>query len=545
MTDEIYDVIQLGRGPVGMTSAALIARAGHRVALVEKHTGLYGHPRAGHIDHEIARVLASLNCAGPVLADAEAPMDYIWKNAKGEVLIEFPWGAKGVSGYNADYMMFMPLIDQALFDRLGSDPLVDTFFGWQAVDLVQHTDHVELVLRKTTHAEGSAIPVLTDEECRLRGRYLIASDGASSSIRKRLAIEQDDLGFNERWLIVDALRKRELRKFDPDCGQICDPRRPVTILPLGKRHRRWEWYMFENETVEEFQKPETAWRLLAEQGVTSDDVEIIRQLPYVFSARLARRWREGRVFLMGDAAHTMPPFMGQGMCSGIRDAANLSWKLDLVLRGVCAPELFDTYYEERMPHVRDWTIISIESGKLPCTVDPEAAEARDQKIREGWLPPMPDFPKLTTGILHREADGSFRSPTGDLAIQACVRFDGQESLLDEFVPPGRFMVLSTVAKPVGILNARQIAGLEELGVVFADVGPGRNSGASLIDIDEAYAAYFRQHEVEVLLVRPDYYVFGGGSLGVFPQLVDDLLLQLRVESAGEQVPAQLDEAQAG
>jgi 2-polyprenyl-6-methoxyphenol hydroxylase-like FAD-dependent oxidoreductase len=531
MTDKIYDVIQLGRGPVGMTSAALIAQSGHSVALVEKHTGLYGHPRAGHIDHEIARVLASVDCADTVLADAEAPMDYVWKNAKGEVLIEFAWGAKGVSGYNADYMMFMPLIDRALADKLERDPRVDMFCGWQAVDFIHHDDHVELVLRKTEHVEGSQTPVVTDEETRLRGRYMIASDGANSPVRRQLGIEQDDLGFNERWLIVDARRKRELRRFDPDCGQICDPRRPVTILPLGKRHRRWEWCMFENETPEEFQRPEKAWELLAEQGVTPDDVEIIRQLPYVFSARLAKRWREGRIFLMGDAAHTMPPFMGQGMCSGIRDAANLSWKLDLVLRGVSVPDILRSYQEERYPHVRDWTLISIESGKLPCTVDPRAAEERDERFRQGWRPPMPNFPKLVGGLLHREADGNLRAPTGELAVQAPVKVGERFDLLDAFQPRGKFVVLSTVAHPATSLAAAQLAALEPLGVVFCHVGERGQHGADAVDLEGRYAAYFAQHAIEVLVIRPDFYVFAGCSLSQLPIVLDDLIAQLGLRDA--------------
>jgi 2-polyprenyl-6-methoxyphenol hydroxylase-like FAD-dependent oxidoreductase len=515
----LYDVIQLGRGPVGMSSAALIAQAGHQVAVVEKHEGLYGHPRAGHIDHEIARLLASIGCEEEVLADAEAPMDYIWKNAKGEILIEFAWGAKGVSGYNADYMMFMPLIDNALSRRLESDPNVHRHYGWQAMEVIEYPDHVEVVLRRTRPSSAPSGLDLTDEEKRIRGRYLIASDGANSPVRRQLGIEQQDLGFNERWLIVDARRKRELRRFDPDCGQICDPRRPVTILPLGKRHRRWEWYMFDDETPEAFSRPEVAWKLLAEQGVTPDDVEIIRQLPYVFSARLAERWRHGRVFLMGDAAHTMPPFMGQGMCSGIRDAANLSWKLDLVLRGTASPEILDTYQLERYPHVKDWTLISIEAGKLPCTVDPQAAEERDQRFRAGWKPPMPDFPRLANGILHREADGSLRSPVGDLCVQGRVRHGDRIELIDAFLPPGRFALLSITGDPLAALDDKRREALERLGIVSPHVSPA-------MDVDGDYARFFAAHDVEVLLVRPDFYVFGAGSLVDLPALADDLLRQL-------------------
>lgn len=529
---EIYDVIQLGRGPVGMTSAALLAQAGHTVALVERHTGLYGHPRAGHIDHEIARILQSVDSAAPALADAEAPMDYVWKNAEGEVLIEFAWGAKGISGYRADYMMFMPLVDQALADRLAREDKIHTMCGWEAAEMIEHGDHVELVLHRTERVDGAQTPVITGEEKRIRGRYLLASDGANSCTRRRLGIEQDDLGFNERWLVVDAKRKRDLQRFDPDCGQICDPRRPVTILPLGKRHRRWEWYMFEHETNEEFLRPERAWALLAEQGVTPDDVEIIRQLPYTFSGKIARRWNEQRVFLMGDAAHTMPPFMGQGMCSGIRDAANLSWKLSLVVRGICDPEILETYQEERLPHVRDWTLISIESGKLPCTVDPEAARQRDRSFREGWHPPMPDFPKLVGGVLHRRDDGTLAPLAGELGVQGRVLVSGRTDLLDAFLAPGAFQVLSTVGRPQAVLDARQRSALAALGAQFCWIG-GPDVAADAVDVEGTYAEYCEKQGVEVLLVRPDYYVFAGCSMADLPAVVDDLLRQLRFRSAPE------------
>jgi len=525
--EQMYDVIQIGRGPVGMTSAALLARAGHRVALVERHTGLYGHPRAGHIDHEIARILASIDCAGPVLADAYPTVDYVWKNAAGEVLIEFEWGAQGVSGYNSDYMMFQPLIDQAVADRLERDPRVETWFGWEAAACRQHADHVEVELRRTRREPGTDRLTLTGEAKTVSARYLIGSDGAGSTVRGWTGTGQDDLGFEERWMVVDALRKRELRKFDPDCGQICDPRRPITILPLGKRHRRWEWFIFRHEESEHFNRPETAWALLAEQGVTPDDVEIIRQIVYTFAGRIAHQWRNGRIFLMGDAAHTMPPFMGQGMCSGLRDALNLGWKLDLVLRGLAPDTLLDSYQQERHAHVRDWTLISIETGKLPCTVDPEAARRRDENIRNGWRPPMPDFPKLSAGILHREADGSLRAPVGDLGIQGRVAMGGRIDRFDALHPGAAFTILSTTGDPGRALRADQAARLAGLPVVLRRIGrPG--SGAEAIDVDGTYADWFARHGIEALVVRPDFYVFGASGLAGLPAVIDDLLDQLGV-----------------
>jgi hypothetical protein len=361
--------------------------------------------------------------------------------------------------------------------------------------------------------------VVTDEQRVLRGRYLVGADGAGSAVRRWLGIEREDLGFNERWLDVDARKKRELA-FDFDCGQICDPRRPITVLPLGKRHRRWEWALLPGETIEEFERPETAWRLLGELGLGPDDLEIVRQLVYTFEARTARAFRRGRAFLIGDAAHTMPPFMGQGMCAGMRDAKNLGWKLDLVLRGVARDSLLDTFESELRPHVRDWTLISLEAGKVPCTTDPDAARERDERFRAGCRPPMPDFPQVRHGVIDRDGDGVPRAPAGELSLQAEVERDGRVELFDRaFAAAGRWQVVSIAGDPRAVLSSAQLELLEALGTVFAHVAP---EGGDARDVDGAYRRHFAQRRVEAVVARPDFYVFGGAALSELPDLVDRL-----------------------
>src|SRR3954463_16740604 len=189
----IYDVVQVGLGPVGLTMAALTAQAGHSVAVIERHEGLYGLPRAGHIDHEIVRILQSLDCEGPVLADSYPTLDYVWVNASGETLLEFDWGAKAVSGYNSDYMQYQPVLEDALADRLRRDVNVTLLQGWEAVEIRDHDDHVEVTIRKTVWDAAQGRPVVTDQERTLRGRYLIGADGAGSTVRRSLGIERDDL----------------------------------------------------------------------------------------------------------------------------------------------------------------------------------------------------------------------------------------------------------------------------------------------------------------------------------------------------------------
>jgi 2-polyprenyl-6-methoxyphenol hydroxylase-like FAD-dependent oxidoreductase len=458
-----------------------------------------------------------------VLEDSYPTLEYVWVNADGETLLEFDWGAKGVSGFHSDYMQYQPVLEEALAARIRRDPRVTVRNGWEVVDFTDHGDHVEVVTARTVRVPGEPRPVVTDERRVLRGRYLIGADGAGSTVRRRLGIERDDLGFNERWLDVDVRKKRDLR-FDLDCGQRCDPRRPITILPLGRRHRRWEWALLPGETIAEFERPETAWRLLGEQGIGPDDVEIVRQLVYTFEARTATRWRRGRAFLIGDAAHTMPPFMGQGMCSGMRDAKNLAWKLDLVLRGLAPDELLDTYETERRPHAHDWTVISLEAGKVPCTTDPAAARERDARFRAGWRPPMPDFPRLTGGVLALDAAGG----PGELALQAPVARGGRVELFDDlFDADARWQVIATTGDPRDLLDAGDRAFLERLGAVFAHIGPAE-------DVDGSYAEHFARHGLAVLIARPDFYVYGGART---PCELAQLVAELRAQVSGERVAA--------
>lgn len=524
MSEDIQDVVLIGLGPVGLTMAAVLGQAGHTVTAVERQEQFYGLPRAGHIDDEIVRILQSLDVEGPLLADSYPTLEYRWVNATGETLLEFDWGVPGISGYHSNYMQYQPVLEGALAERVQSDPVITLLRGWEAVGFVDRGGHVEVTVRRA------------GQERILRGRYLVGADGAGSAVRRALGIEREDLGFNERWLDVDARKKREL-SFEFDCGQICDPRRPVTILPLGKRHRRWEWSLLPGETVEEFEKPATAWRLLGELGVGPDDVEIVRQVVYTFEARTARTFRHGRALLIGDAAHTMPPFMGQGMCSGMRDAKNLGWKLDLVLRGLAPDRLLDTYEEELRPYVLDWTTISLEAGKIPCTTDPDAARERDERFRAGWRPPMPDFPQIRHGLIRRDGSGAACPPAGELSLQARVERHGRVELFDRaFAAAGRWQVVSVAGDPRAVLDAEQLAVLDRIGTVFAHVGDTEHADAR--DVDGAYRSYFAERQTAVTIARPDFYVYGAApTLAELPALVDGLVAQLELVPNGTPTPA--------
>jgi hypothetical protein len=387
-----------------------------------------------------------------------------------------------------------------------------------------------VVARMAPATEPGAL-VLTGERKVLRGRFLVGADGANSSVRTWLGIERQDMGFNERWLDVDMRRHRPI-KLDFDMGQICDPARPLFVAPLGKRHRRFEWALLPGETAQEMSQPEAAWKLLAGLGLTEEDVSIVRQHVYTFEARTATRWRQGGAFLIGDSAHTMPPHMGQGMCSGIRDATNLAWKLDLVLRGEAGDELLDSYQTERQPHVNDWTTISIEAGKVSCTLDPELAAERDDAFRNGYVPPIPDVPVLRDGVLHRDADRRISAPVGHLSPQARIRSGDTVGRFDDIVG-GDWIVLSMTADPMSVLSASHRDLLERL---RAKVVHLVHVGAhGMQDTDGRYAAYLKEWGWQAVIFRPDFYVFGGVTeLGQLPDLLDELAARLALRDTDGQ-----------
>jgi 2-polyprenyl-6-methoxyphenol hydroxylase-like FAD-dependent oxidoreductase len=535
-SSNIHDLAIVGAGSVGLTMAATWARLGRESILIERHEQQYGLPRAGHIDHEIMRLLQVLGAEEPVVADAYETAYYRWVNASGDTLLEFPWGEEGVSGWHSDFMQNSAILEASLLDRVSRSGCTELAFGWEVQNIKEHADHVEITLDRVERVPGEQLPRPTGERKKVRARYVLAADGANSRIRQLLGIEREDLGFNENWLVVDARKKREVN-VDFDSGQICDPRQPITVLPLGKHHRRWEWHIKPGEDIASYEDPARAWELLNDLDITIDDVEPIRQLVYTFEARLARHWRTARVFLAGDAAHTMPPFMGQGMCSGMRDAFNLAWKLDLVSRDIAHPDLLDTYQYEREPHVRDWTVISLESGRLSCVTDPQEAQRRDEAFRAGYRPPIPEFPQLIRGILDRDTAGHPVAPAGELGVQGRVKQGKVVGLLDDVCPTSGFVILTLDALPN--LPAHTRAALADMGcrIVRVRTDPATSGDDVFTDLDGTYAEWFAQRGTRAVLVRPDFYVFGGvADVADLPSLIDSARRALSL-TASDQLEA--------
>jgi hypothetical protein len=352
-----------------------------------------------------------------------------------------------------------------------------------------------------------------DETRTVRARYVIGADGANSFVREASGIGFQDQGFAERWLVVD-IRPDDIDalSYIPAPCQWCDPARPHMHTRNGRSHRRFEFMLLPGERPEDFVDEARVWALLAPWFGPADGA-LVRHAVYEFRARLADTMHAGRALLAGDAAHTMPPFMGQGLCSGVRDAASLAWRLDLILRGLADARLLDSYTSERQPH-DEWIVtLSTEMGRMSCTLDPAVAAERDAALRAAQAPPALALPPLQHGAL-----ASGRPLAGTRAVQGHVRIDGREGRCDDLL--GKEFVLVT-KRPAPLLAAH-VDFLDRLGAAVVDL-------EGLDDVDGRLTTWLDVHGVEAVLIRPDAYVFGAAEApDDVLALVDDLRSHLSI-----------------
>jgi flavoprotein hydroxylase len=468
------DIAIVGAGPSGLVLAILLAQLGRSVVVVEQRPAPYTLPRAVHFDDEVGRLLQSCGIGTELRAVSEPAEVYEWRNAAGTTLLRFGRIGTGASGWPFSSMFCQPELEALIAARAGALPTLETRRGVAVESLEQHEDFV-------TVSCSSGDPV--------RARYVVGCDGANSTVRELLDIGADDRGFFYDWLIVDVILD-EPRVFDPINLQVCDPNRPTTAVSGGPGRRRWEFMRLPDESRAELGEESCAWNLLEPWEVHPGNARIERHAVYTFQARVADRWQDRRVFLAGDAAHLMPPFAGQGMCSGIRDAANLAWKVDLVVTGRAAPGLLTTYEEERRPGAVVALDTSIALGQVICVADPAEAAERDEAMAAavtGEVSEVPGQPALAAGVIH---------PSSPLAGEQSPQWNLGGRWFDDVHGAGWRLVTDDPA--VHDLQPDLVTWFGSIGGAVID----------LADTAADLTAWLLRHEVRWAMQRPDFCIYG-------------------------------------
>lgn len=490
----MYDVAICGYGPTGMLAAILLGRAGHRVAVIERYRTLYNLPRVGIVHDDVLRMFQQIGISDRI-APATCFLPTYELGFHGEVLLSNRVAEHEIHGWPEMTSIYQPAFEAELDAVARSLPTVELLQGWTLSDIDQAGDRVTLSLMEDTGTKK-----------RIDARFLIGSDGGNSFVRRALGIAYEDLGFDQDWLVIDAKLRRP-RPDLPFLRQFCEPEQPGMTMQMGPHHRRWSFMIFDGEAVEDATAPESVWRRLRRtEGGTADDFELVRVAAYKFRSLYARAWRQGRVFLAGDAAHQMPPFLAQGLCSGFRDAHNLAWKLDLVLRGLAGEVLLDAYEAERGPNARATIVESMRVGLNVNERDPEKIRQRNDQLRA--------MQAANAGAMQEKKLIAFRVPPlegglisgpagGRIFPQARISTGGREAPFDDLAGAG-FAILARNGDPEAALPHDLRAFWKRIGGHFVRFGAG---GAS--DAEGVYGGLMDETGCDVLVRRPDFNLFGG------------------------------------
>lgn len=512
VNDPVFDAVVVGLGPVGELAALLLAREGLRVLALEKEPTAYSLPRVGVLDGEALRTLQKAGVYETASREMLLGAGAQWASRTGEIIAtvmptEHPQGHPWISS------IYQPLLDQQLREALHAEPRAEIRTGRTVTGMTQSATCVTVDCVDT---DGTAE--------RISARYVLGCDGANSIVRTAIGATLRGSDFSELWLIVDAKMPEPISHV-PYFVLRAHPAGPRMNGRLAGGHHRWERQVLPGEDASNLlTSKESARRMIAEHA-DPDTAVIDRHITYTFRAHSADRWRVGRVLLAGDAAHLMPPMVGQGLNSGIRDATNLAWKIAAVVRDGADPALLDSYQAEREPHIKQMTRLSVTASHLIMMSGERRAALRDgimktlmrigpvrESVRQGRFRPPANY---RDGLLLERPRR--RSPVGKLFPQPRVRlFDGSERLLEDVTGSGWRIVGWNCDPRESMSDATREVAERDLGATFLTLRPlgSRNleAGADtddLEDIDGYAQTCFRRQPF--VLVRPDHYVCANPS----------------------------------
>jgi 3-(3-hydroxy-phenyl)propionate hydroxylase len=499
--DSIYDVAIIGYGPTGATAANLLGRLGLNVVVIERDPDVYGRARAISTDEEVMRIWQSVGLADRLQRDMLPDRPLAWVDANGVPFIETTMTPRGC-GHPPQQFLYQPAVDHVLREGVARFAGIDVLLEHECLRALNGDSWVELMLAD----------LRTDTFKRLRASYVIAADGGSSPTRGLLGVGYTGRTYTERWVVVDTKVIREWDGHDR-LRFHCNPARPTVDCPTPLGHHRWEYPARACEDEKKLVTDEAVWKVLNDQGITEDHVKILRAVVYSHHVRVADRWRVGRIFLAGDAAHAMPPWIGQGMSAGVRDAANLCWKLAAVLRGQAPDSLLDSYQTERKPHVTRVTRRAVGNGRLITERRKMVASMRNHVLRALTRIPgalragekliwIPDA-HYRAGFL---ADGTQAAVGWQLPQPWITDATGAKLRLDD-VLGGGWAVLHFGAAPAG---ADWWERLGAVSLAVTDRGPG---AGAIRDDDGTLTRWLRRKKAAAVAVRPDGFVYAAAASG--------------------------------
>ncbi len=492
------DVAIIGAGPIGLMLANLLGAAGVDVAVIERNSGLVGLPRAIAYDAETLRLFAQVGLFDEIATGLIQDPEIVYFNARGGRLMEMN-PPRSLFGHSPIGTFYQPHFERVLLGGLDRFASARALFGHTVTALGQ--DHSGVDVRIET-PRGQRT---------LRAQFVVGCDGGASMTRDAIGARLVGATYAERWLVIDAL----IDNHDVDkITFFCDPRRPTVRLPAVGSRVRFEFMQLTGENPDELASDDRVKEFM-EPYVDFSRVKIERRVVYTFHARVADAWRKGRILLAGDAAHLMPPFAGQGMNGGIKDCANLAWKLAAVIAGKAGADILDTYEEERAQSVRTMVNLSRRLGAIIMPTNRVIAGLRDAAfallnlsnsfrafVRRGGVLPPPGISRSALTGIGRDA------VIGQMLPQPEVSAGGETRPLDSFLSCHQWLVLSVGADPSAALSARDHTILDNLGAAFVAINaPSADRSVLRLQCrEQSFLDWVSRHRLGGVLVRPDRFI---------------------------------------
>jgi 3-(3-hydroxy-phenyl)propionate hydroxylase len=485
-SSETYDVAVIGYGPTGATAANILGQLGLKVVVIERDPDVYNRARAISTDEEVMRIWQSVGLADRLQQDMLPDLPLTFVDVNNVPFIDLKITPRG-AGHPPQQFLYQPAVDQVLREGVERFGNVELLLEHECLRVHNGPDGVELMLAD----------LRSDTLKRVHASYVIAADGGSSPTRGQLGVGYTGRTYSERWVVIDTKMLKEWDGHDR-LRFHCNPARPTVDCPTPLGHHRWEYPARAGELDQDLLSDDAIWKVLNDQGITDANVEILRAVIYSHHVRVADRWRVGRVFLAGDAAHAMPPWIGQGMSAGVRDAANLCWKLAAVVRGQAPQSLLDSYQDERKPHVTEVTRRACRAGWIITQHNETVAFVRNHVLRTltrlpgldtrvqkyTWIPAAHYPEGFFSSVTHRGAGWQIPQPWVTDANGAKVRLDD--------VIGGQWAILHIGERP---------SGADAWGVRTIQV------------VEPTLVRWLRRKKIAAAVLRPDGFIYAAAESG--------------------------------